>query len=375
MAIWSFPTTIVFDPGALAKVREHLARVGITRPLIVTDPTLVSIGLVDRLTSALGPMAEAALVFSAVDPNPIEKNVVDGARAYAEHGADGIVCMGGGSALDAGKVIAVRATHDGPLEKFDDAKGGDQYITAAVPPIVAIPTTAGTGSEVGRSGVVTLESTGRKTVIFSPHLLPRLALLDPELTIGLPKRTTAATGFDALTHAIEAHVAKGDHPLCDAIALGAIELCATFLDRATRDGADIEARGGMMKAAAMGAIAFQKGLGACHSLAHPLSSENGLHHGLANAICLPSVVRYNEAVVADRNARIQSIIDPSAASLADALEAWRERLGLPGGLQAEGVSPRDIDSLAEKAFEDACHLGGPRSVTSADLAALYRESL
>jgi alcohol dehydrogenase class IV len=199
--------------------------------------------------------------------------------------------------------------------------------------------------------------------------------LDPELTVSMPARVTAATGFDALTHCLEAYVSLGDHPMADAIALGGLELCAKHLATAVEDGKNLEARGGMMKAAMMGAVAFQKGLGACHSLAHPLSSEKGMHHGLANALCLPTVVEYNESVVGPKLARIRAIFDPASKSCADALRALRKRVGLPNGLAAEGITKADIPKLAAKAFEDACHRSNPRPCTEADLAKLYEAAL
>jgi alcohol dehydrogenase class IV len=215
----------------------------------------------------------------------------------------------------------------------------------------------------------------RKTVIFSPHLLAKVAILDPELTVSMPPRVTAATGFDALTHCIEAYLSQGDHPMADAIALGGIELVAKHLPRAVEAGADLVARGAMMKAAMMGAVAFQKGLGVCHSLAHPLSSEKGLHHGLANALCLPAVVDFNNAAVPDRVERIRRLVDMTATSLSNGLRGLRERIGLPGGLSAEGVKKEDIKKLADKATEDACWKLNPRAVTREDMVKLYELSL
>ncbi|MGH7297725.1 MAG: iron-containing alcohol dehydrogenase, partial [Polyangiaceae bacterium] len=270
---------------------------------------------------------------------------------------------------------ALKVTHTRPLAEYDDATGGDRFIGADVPPIVTIPTTAGTGSEVGRSGVVTLAATGRKTVIFSPHLLARTALLDPELTRSMPARVTAATGFDALTHCLEAFVSIGDHPMADAIALGGLELCAKSLRRAVEHGDDLAARGDMMKAAMMGAVAFQKGLGACHSLAHPLSSEKGLHHGLANALCLPAVIDFNESAAHARLDRVRALLDPAATSCAAAVRALRKQVALPEGLRAEGVAESDLPELSAKAIADACHRCNPRPVTRDDLAGLYRASL
>jgi 4-hydroxybutyrate dehydrogenase len=372
---WAFPTTIVFGVGAVGLVADHVKRTGARRALVVCDAGVAKVGIAERVRALLEEGGVAASVFADVDPNPVEKNVVDGAAAYHAHRAEAVVAVGGGSPLDTGKLIALKVTHERPLVDYDDATGGDRFIGPNVPPIVTVPTTAGTGSEVGRSGVVTLAATGRKTVIFSPHLLARAALLDPELTRSMPARVTAATGFDALTHCLEAYCSLGDHPMADAIALGGLELCAQSLARAVEHGDDLEARGAMMKAAMMGAVAFQKGLGACHSLAHPLSSEKGLHHGLANALCLPAVVDFNESAVPAKLERIRAILDAKARTCGDALRALRGRLGLPGGLRSEGVSEADVPRLADKAIEDACHQCNPRPVTRQDLAALYLASL
>jgi 4-hydroxybutyrate dehydrogenase len=372
---WAFPTTVVFGAGSVSAVADHVQRVRAKRALLVCDRGVVKVGIADRVRSLLQAGGVAAAIFDAVDPNPIEKNVLDGVVAYRAHEADCVVSVGGGSPLDAGKLIALKVSHERPLADYDDAVDGGRLIGPSVPPIVAIPTTAGTGSEVGRSGVVTLAATGRKTVVFSPHLLARIALLDPELTRSMPARVTAATGFDALTHCLEALSSLGDHPMADAIAVGGLELCAASLARAVEKGDDLGARGAMMKAAMMGAVAFQKGLGACHSLAHPLSSEKGMHHGLANALCLPAVVDFNESVIHAKLERVRAIFDPGARSCADALRALRRRVGLPTGLRAEGVLEADLPKLSEKAIEDACHRGNPRPVTRDDLAALYTASL
>jgi alcohol dehydrogenase class IV len=375
MVTWSFPTTIVFGAGSLATLGDHVKRLGKKRALVVCDPGVKKAGLCDRVMTALKSGGIEAKCFEGVDPNPIEKNIFDGVAAFKEAGADILVAVGGGAPLDTAKLIALKTTHDRPLVDYDDATGGDAFITANVPPLVAIPTTAGTGSEVGRSGVVTLEANHRKTVIFSPHLLAKVAILDPELTVSMPARITAATGFDALTHCLEAFVSLGDHPMADAIAIGGLELCAAHLVKAVSEPKDLEARGGMMKAAMMGAVSFQKGLGACHSLAHPLSSEKGMHHGLANALCLPAVVEYNESVAGPKLARVRGILDPSAKTCAEAVRNLRKRVGLPDGLGAEGITKADIPKLADKAIEDACHRSNPRPTSRDDLAKLYEASL
>ncbi len=377
LVTWSFPTTIVFGVGAVSVIADHAKRVSGSnaRALLVCDPGIVKAGLAEIVKAALEKGGVATSVFDKVDPNPIETNIFDGVAAYRAFGANVIVGVGGGSPLDAAKLIALKATHDRPLVDFDDAVDGGVHVTSNVPPILAVPTTAGTGSEVGRSGVVTLPATGRKTVIFSPFLLAKAAILDPELTKTMPPRITAATGFDALTHCLEAYCSIGDHPMADAIAIGGLELCAKHLARATEHGDDLEARGGMMKAAMMGAVAFQKGLGACHSLAHPLSSEKGMHHGLANALCLPAVVDHNAAVIPEKLERIRAILTPQAKTLGEGLRGLRKRLGLPDGLGAEGVSDQDVALLSDRAIEDACHRNNPKPMTIQEMATLYRASL
>lgn len=372
--IWSFPTRIVFGVGAVGEVGAEAKRVGGTRALVVTDKGVVGAKLLTPVEASLKKAGLEVAVYDGVLGNPVEKNVHDGVAAYREAKADVIIALGGGSPLDVGKLVRLAVKHTRALVDYDDATGGDQYITADVPPMLAIPTTAGTGSEVGRSGVVTLDVNKRKTVIFSPHLMANAAILDPEMTRTMPAGVTASTGFDALTHCIEAYVSKGDHPMADGIALEGIRLVQKHLERAVSHGDDLEARGGMMKAAMMGAVAFQKGLGACHSLAHPLSSICGLHHGLANAVALPSVVEFNEPAAGERLAEVSALLGgaPSAKGCADALRALRERIGLPASLQKAGVTADKLDALADLAVEDACHTLNPRPCTRADLRALYQ---
>jgi len=376
MAIWAFPTRIVFGVGVVRAVGDEARAARITRALVVTDPGVLQAGLCEPVLESLGAAGIRAAIFSGVQGNPTESDVEQGARAYAEQGANGVVAVGGGSALDAGKLIVLRSATRLPFEELDDARGGDRLVPEHVPPSIAIPTTAETGSEVGRSGVLTLRSTGRKTVIFSPRLMPRVAILDPELTRGLPRHVTAATGFDALTHCIEAYLSKGDHPMADAVALSGIDLVAKNLERAVEDGADLNARGAMMKAAMMGAVAFQKGLGACHSLAHPLGSQHDVHHGLANALCLPAVLRFNLEVCPDRIRDVGVLLGGKTAhDTAPRVERLRARLGLPRGLRAVDVAEKDLEGLADLAIEDACHTSNPRPCTRDDLLALYQASL
>ncbi len=380
LSIWSFPTRVVFGDGAVRETGTEAKRLGASRALVVTDKGVVSAGLAREVEQSLAAAGRAVSGFADVDPNPIEKNVHEGVRAFREAGADIIVAVGGGSPLDVGKIIRLKArpgVHERPLVEYDDATGGDEHITANVPPMLALPTTAGTGSEVGRSGVVTLEANRRKTVIFSPHLMANAAILDPRLTESMPARTTAATGFDALTHCLEAYVAKGDHPMADAIALGGLRLVAENLVRAVSTPKDLEARGAMMKAAMMGAVAFQKGLGACHSLAHPLSNICGLHHGLANALCLPAVVDFNAGAAGARLADVAMALgaEGSTRALSAKLREMQNAVGLPASLSAAGVKSEHLGPLADGAIEDACHRSNPRSCTRADLLALYEASM
>jgi len=371
---WSFPTRILFGNGAIRELGTRAKDFG-DSALIVTDEGVVKAGIIDAVKSSLDAAGVRHATFDGVHPNPYEDDVAAGVEAFKRSGARFIIAVGGGSPLDVGKLIRLMATHEPPIAQYDDAIGGDAKIVHLVPDMIAVPTTAGTGSEVGRSGVVTVRATGRKTVIFAPRLLANLAILDPELTVGMPARTTAATGFDALTHCLEAYLSRGDHPMADAIALGGLELAVKHLATATHDGKNLEARGAMMKSAAMGAVAFQKGLGACHSLAHPLSSEKHLHHGLANALCLPAVVAFNAETVPERVERVAQLFGVGGSELPNAIRKLRKDLGLPDGLRAEGVTESDLDKLADLAFIDACHQSNPRPCTRDDLRRLYVQSL
>lgn len=374
LSYWSFPTRIVYGNGAIKELGKLARELGDTA-LIVTDPGVVKAGVIDAVKTSLDAAGVKHETFDGVHGNPYEADVDAGVAAYRRANAEMVIAVGGGSPLDVGKLVRLMVTHDAPIAQYDDAIGGDAKITKDVPPMLAVPTTAGTGSEVGRSGVVTVKATGRKTVIFHPKLLANAAILDPELTVGMPAKTTAATGFDALTHCLEAYLSLGEHPMADAIALGGLELAVKYLERATKNPNDLEARGAMMQSAAMGAVAFQKGLGATHSLAHPLSSEKDLHHGLANALCLPAVVAWNAEKVPEKVERVAKVFGVSANELPEAIRKLRTSLGLPNGLRSEGVTEKDLDRLADLAIEDACHRCNPRPCTREDLKSLYAQSL
>lgn len=365
---FSFPTKILFGPGSIEKLPDELALRGMKKPLLVTDAGLAKTAVFSRVQR----FAPNAVVFTGVDPNPTEKNVHDGVAMYLAEGCDSVIGLGGGSPLDAAKAIRLKATHSLPLADYDDNIDGWKHINADVPPFIAIATTSGTGSEVGRSTVITIEKTNRKTVIFSPHLIPSLALNDPELTIDLPQHVTAGTGMDAYTHNVEAYISKGFHPLCDAIALEGTRLASENLPLVIENPRNIEARGLMMMSSMMGAIAFQKGLGAAHSLAHPLSAEFGMHHGTANAVVLPYVLEFNSAVAAERLATLAR-----QAGVSDMVERTRElnRIsGIKPRLRDYGVPESALEMLSEKAIQDGCHQSNPRPCTVADLLHLYKQA-
>ena len=381
---FSFPTRIVFGAGAVRELGNEAKLLGIARPLLVTDHGVVACGLAEQVLAESRRAGLAPALFEDVNPNPVEKNVQDGLEAYRRGNCDGVIGLGGGSPLDAAKAIRLAVTHPFPLEQYDDQLDGAARIRADVPPMIAIATTAGTGSEVGRSTVIILKATDRKTVIFSPHLMPNVALADPELTVGMPPKITAGTGLDALTHNVEAYLALGYHPLCDAIALQGARLAIQNLPRAVHNGKDLEARSNMMMAAMMGAVAFQKGLGAVHSLAHPLSSIANLHHGTTNGVLLPHVLEFNRSVSEGRlrDLAVAMEVADSKGSYAEAATALIARLrqllpeiGIPVTLGALGVTRDLIPLLAKKAMEDACHQSNPRPCTEADMMSLYEKAL
>ncbi len=382
ISVFAFPTRTLFGAGAIAQLGDEIVHLGIQRPLLVTDRGVVQAGLIERVTDAAKSVSFA--IFDGVSPNPTEKNVLEGIERYRRERCDGVVAVGGGSPLDAAKAVRMGVTHPLPLEQYDDQLNGGAKITANLPPMAAIPTTSGTGSEVGRSAVILLRTTDRKTVIFSPHLIPSVAIDDPELTLAMPPRITAGTGLDALTHNVEAYLAKGYHPMCDAIALAGTRLAVENLPTAVHKGVDIKARANMMMASLMGAVAFQKGLGVTHSLAHPLSSIGGLHHGTTNGILLPYVLEFNRAVSEDRlrdlaaarglDVARKSVAEGAAAAIERVRQLLRE-VGIPDHLSALGITREMIPAMSKKAMEDACHLLNPRPCAESDMVALYDQAL
>jgi alcohol dehydrogenase class IV len=379
---FSFPTTTLFGASALAELPKRLASLKIRKPLVVTDPGLLSTEAFQLLNKTLGPKKQGKMwfLYFGVHANPSEQDVQDAAEGFRTHNCDGVVGIGGGSALDVAKAARLLVRRPGfALEKFYD-----QPDWSGLAPFVAIPTTAGTGSEVGRSSVITLGIKKRKSVIFHPELLAKLVILDPELTRSMPSKLTAATGADALTHCIESFTCPVFHPMCDGIALEGIRLIADALPRAYRDGTDLDARGKMLVAAAMGAVAFQKDLGVVHSMAHPLSTICGMHHGLANALCLVAGMKFCAARKPGLYRRVGIACGLDLANCSDAesdertidfVVQFRAGLGLNTKLREHDVKPEHLDALVKQALEDPCHKTNAVPVTKADFRELYLEVL
>ena len=368
---WNYPTTIWAGPGRIAELATACASAGIKRPLIVTDEGLIGAPMIK---SALAGLKDAAL-FGAVRGNPALSHVEAGLRAFHAGGHDGVVAFGGGSALDAGKVVAFMSGQTRPLWDFEDV--GDWWTRAnpaGIAPVVAVPTTAGTGSEVGRAGVILNEETHQKKIIFHPQIMPRIVILDPELTVGLPPAVTAATGIDAFVHCFEAYCAPGFHPLADGIALEGMRLIHRYLPRAYADGTDIEARAYMLTAASMGATAFQKGLGGVHAIAHPVGSWFNTHHGLTNAVILPYVMAFNRVAITDKADVIARVLDLPAHSF-DGFFNWvlkmREDLGIPHSLGDIGVNADNAAVIGREASLDPSAGGNPISVDAAQLEKIF----
>ena len=372
---WNYPTTIWAGPGRIAELSKACAAVGMKRPLIVTDEGLVSAPMILR---ALADVKNSAL-FGAVRGNPASGHVEAGLKAYRNGGHDGVIAFGGGSALDAGKVVAFMSGQKRPLWDFEDV--GDWWTRAdpaGIAPVIAVPTTAGTGSEVGRAGVILNEETHQKKIIFHPQMMPRIVISDPELTIGLPRGVTAATGIDAFVHCFEAFCAPGFHPLADGVALEGMRLIRQYLPRACANGSDIEARAQMLAAASMGATAFQKGLGGVHAIAHPVGSWFNTHHGLTNAVILPYVVAFNRNAIAEKTETIARVLDLPSRSFEGFLAwvlAWRHELEIPHSLAEIGVSIDKAAIIGREAAIDPSAGGNPLPVDAAMLEHIFRAAV
>jgi alcohol dehydrogenase class IV len=372
---WNYPTRIWAGPGRIAELPAACADLGIRRPLIVTDVGLRDSAMVRRARELLND----APVFADVKGNPVAANVEAGLAAYRAGHHDGVVALGGGSALDAGKVIAFMSGQTRPMWDFEDI--GDWWTRAdpaGVAPVVAIPTTAGTGSEVGRAGIILNEETHQKKIIFHPKMMPGIVISDPELTVGLPPKITAATGIDAFVHCFEAYCTPGFHPLADGMALEGMRLIQEYLPRAYDDGTDIEARSRMLAAASMGAAAFQKGLGGVHAIAHPVGSFFDTHHGLANAVILPYVMVHNREAIAERMQVVSRLLDLPKPGFEGVLEwvlKFRERLGIPHTLAEVGVTLANPEVIGREAAIDPSAGGNPIPVDAATLERIFRSAV
>ena len=375
---WSFPTAIRFGPGRIAELADACRASGIEKPLLVTDAGLAALPITVAALDSLNSAGLGAGLFSDVQPNPVDSDLTRGIAAFKAGGHDGVVAFGGGSGLDTGKLIAFMAGQTRPVWDFEDI--GDWWTRAdpsGIAPIVAVPTTAGTGSEVGRAGVITNEQTHTKKVIFHPQMMPRVVICDPELTVGMPPVITAGTGMDALAHCLEAFCAPGYHPMADGIAVEGMRLVLGNLGAAFEDGGNLEARANMMSAAAMGAVAFQKGLGAIHSLSHPVGALYGTHHGMTNALFMPYVLAFNRPTIEDRIARLNGALGVRGGfdSFMDAVLQLRERLDVPHNLEALGIDGARIEQMSAMAIVDPTAGGNPRPFTAEDARTMYENAL
>ncbi|WP_120636157.1 iron-containing alcohol dehydrogenase [Ruegeria sp. EL01] len=375
---WSYPTAIKFGAGRIKELPEACAAAGMKKPLLVTDKGLADLPITLATLDILDAAGLARGLFSDVDPNPNEMNLEAGVAAYNAGGHDGVIAFGGGSGLDLGKMVAFMAGQTRPVWDFEDV--GDWWTRAdadVIAPIIAVPTTAGTGSEVGRASVITNSETHAKKIIFHPKVLPTVVICDPELTVGMPKFITAGTGLDAFAHCVEAFSSPHYHPMSQGIALEGMRLVKEYLPRAYADGTDIEARAQMMSAAAMGATAFQKGLGAIHAMSHPIGAVFNTHHGTTNAVCMPSVLEFNAGHIADR-------FDTAAAYLGveggfDGFRAFaqdlNDKLGIPRRLSELGVTEASIPELVQGALIDPSCGGNPIELSEDNLTALFKAAL
>lgn len=374
---YNFPTTIRFGPGSSKELGDYLKKNGMRRPLIATDPLVAGLPFFKEIIADLTRKGISPEVFHSIHKNPVKSDVYKGADAFDAGSCDGMVGIGGGAAIDVARAIVLRIHHREDLFKYDDLIGGDVFVTNDVPHFVTIPTTAGTGSEVGRSAIIADDETHQKKILFSPKLLARIIFADPLLTMDLPAHVTAATGMDALTHNMEAFLAKMTHPMAEGIALEGMSLIAKSLEKAVNR-PDLESRSQMMIASLMGAVAFQKGLGVVHSLAHPLSALLDIHHGLANAVNIPYGMQFNIAGFEGkfrRIARTLDLKDESGDAVVKYLFDLNERIKIPRHLKEIGVKQEHVDTLADMAFADFAHPNNPKPVTREDFRILYQKAL
>jgi alcohol dehydrogenase class IV len=374
---FSFPTTIQFGPGASKLAGPHLKERGLRRPLVVTDKGLAALPLLGEFAASLSAAGLVPSIYAGVFGNPTASQVMNGAAAYRAHGADCVVGIGGGAALDVAKIVGLLATHEGDVMEYVWDHPQVRPIGETLPYFVALPTTSGTGSEVGRSSVISEEDTHVKRVVFSPQILAKVVFADPELTVGLPPAVTAATGMDALTHNVESYLSPAYHPLCDGIALEGTRIAARALALAVREPGNLGARGDMMMSSMMGAIAFQKDLGAVHSCAHALGTVCDMHHGLANALMIDTVLAWNAEAVPRKFDELAHAVGVSggAAGFLGWLKALKQEIGIAPNLTTAGVARGAIPRLVEIATADICHQTNPRPVTSGDFERLFAEAM
>jgi alcohol dehydrogenase class IV len=378
MALIYYITQVQFDFGAIKLLKSECERSGITRPLIVTDAGVKAVGLLQKALDALPGMSPA--VFDQTPSNPTEAAVRAAAAIYKAQSCDGLIAVGGGSAIDCAKGVAIAATHDGPLKTYATIEGGSPKITERVAPLIAVPTTAGTGSEVARGAIVIVDD-GRKLGFHSWHLVPKTAICDPELTLGLPPKLTAATGMDAIAHCMETFMAPAFNPPADGIALDGLQRAWAHIERATRDGSDREARLNLMSASMQGAMAFQKGLGCVHSLSHSLGGvDPRLHHGTLNAMFLPAVIGFNSGAESiQKESRLlrmaQAMNLDSAGDIGEAIKDMNARLGLPTGLREMGVNEAQFDKVISGALADHCHKTNPRIASADDYRLMLQQAM
>lgn len=374
---FSFPTTIHFGPGARKLVSTHLKLAHFRRPLIVTDRGLAKLPICHAVENDFLSAGLHSETFSEVWGNPVKSQVEAGVMAFKKHKADCIVGLGGGAALDVAKAIALMAEHPGDLFDYEDEKPGSKPVDKYIPYWAAIPTTSGTGSEVGRSAVISDDVTHIKKIIFSPRLMAQVVFADPELTLNLPAAISAATGADALTHCVEAYLAKNYHPICDGIALEGLKLAAGSLVKSVKDPQNIAARSDMMLASMMGAIAFQKGLGVTHSCAHALGTVTGMHHGLANAVMIDHALKFNLSTSEEKFKNMAIAVglpNPSGDAFIDWLRNLKKEIEIPSTLTAAGIGKNKFDDLIKVAMTDACHPNNPRPVSKADFETIFHEA-
>jgi alcohol dehydrogenase class IV len=374
---FNFPIIIRFGAGAVKELAPYLKTNNLQRPLIVTDPVIAELSFFKTIISDLKNAGIAVEVFSDIHKNPVKSDVYKGTEQWDATVRDSLIGIGGGAALDVARAIVLQVNHREDLFKYDDLIGGDVYVTNDVPHFITIPTTAGTGSEVGRSAIIADDITHQKKILFSPKLLAKIVFADPMLTMELPAFVTAATGMDALTHNMEAFLAKNYHPICDGIALEGMRLISGSLEKAVKN-PDVQSRAEMLLASMMGAIAFQKGLGVVHSLAHPLSSLLDTHHGLANAVNIPYGMKFNIAGFEDKFYRIAQTLnlkELTGEAVVKYLFDFNSKIGIPHHLREIDVKEEHLDTLADLAFADFAHPNNPKPVTKEDFRMLYAEAL